>query len=84
MLKQITQFKYLVNDIETAFHFESTCPLEIAKEAVFACLKWLGQIEDDHKALKEKQDQEAKENLLPPAESVVAVPDNHDNKPEGI
>jgi hypothetical protein len=57
MLKQITQFKVIVNDIESAFHFESSCPVTVAKEAVFACLKWLGQIEDAAKESKENSEQ---------------------------
>ena len=50
MIKAVTQFKSVINEIETVFHFDSTCPLEIAKQALFDCLKWIGQVEDQNKA----------------------------------
>lgn len=53
MLKQVTQFKSVINEIENIFHFDANCPINIAKEAVLECLKWLGQVEDQAKAQAE-------------------------------
>jgi hypothetical protein len=50
MQKQITQFKSVINNIESIFHFESGAPIQTAKEAVLECLKWLGNLEDQIKA----------------------------------
>jgi hypothetical protein len=61
MLKNLTQFKSTINGVETLFHFENNCPVNVAKEAVFECLKWIGQLEDQAKAGKESEDQKAPE-----------------------
>lgn len=50
MQKVITQFKSVIEGVESFFHFDSQCPIEIAKMALLDCLKWLGQIEDNQKA----------------------------------
>lgn len=50
MLKNLTQFKSVIQGIESTFHFDANCPIGIAKEAVFEVLKWIGQIEDQLKA----------------------------------
>ena len=55
MLKQITQFKSVINEIENTFHFDANCPTTIAKEALFDALKWIGQIEDAAKKQAEDQ-----------------------------
>lgn len=55
MLKNITQFKSVINEIENTFHFDANCPIDIAKQSMFDCLKWLGQIEDQIKAAQEAQ-----------------------------
>jgi hypothetical protein len=55
MLKNITQFKSVINGIETLFHFEQNTPIATAKEAILECLKWLGQVEDQAKAMQEAQ-----------------------------
>ena len=62
MIKAITQFKSVIQGIENTFHFDASCPIGIAKEAVFEALKWLGQIEDQIKA----QEEEKKEQDQPP------------------
>ncbi len=56
MLKQLTQFKSVINGIENYFHFDCNCPVNIAKEALFEALKWIGQIEDAAKAAQAEQD----------------------------
>lgn len=61
MLKQVTQFKSVINEIETIFHFEANCPVNIAKEALLECLKWLGQVEDRAKAQAEAEAKKAEE-----------------------
>ncbi len=53
MLKNVTQFKSVIQGIENIFHFDQSCPITIAKEAVLECLKWLGQAEDQAKAAQE-------------------------------
>jgi|GEM_PF-972840 len=53
MIKNVTQFKVVINEIESIFHFDSNCPTNVAKDALFACLKWVGQIEDSAKAQEE-------------------------------
>ncbi len=50
MIKNVTQFKSVIQGIENVFHFDQQCPIEVAKQAIFDCLKWLGQIEDNVKA----------------------------------
>lgn len=54
MLKQLTQFKSVIQGIENFFHFDANCPVPVAKEALFECFKWVGQIEDAAKAAQEK------------------------------
>jgi hypothetical protein len=56
MLKQLTQFKSVINGVENFFHFYVNCPVNVAKEALFECLKWIGQIEDAAKASAENQE----------------------------
>lgn len=55
MQKQITQFKSVINGIESLFHFDQTCSVDVAKQALFECLKWIGQIEDAVKAQQAAQ-----------------------------
>ena len=50
MQSQITQFKVVIGEIESFFHFNSNCPTATAKEALFECLKWIGSIEDAAKS----------------------------------
>ena len=54
MLKNITQFKSIIQGIESNFHFDQDCPVAVAKEALFECLKWLGKIEDQAKLKQEE------------------------------
>lgn len=56
MLKNLAQFKSVIQGMENTFHFEQGCPISIAKESLFECLKWLGQIEDQARAAKEASD----------------------------
>ena len=65
MLKNVTQFKSVINGIENTFHFDMSCPINIAKESILECLKWLGQVEDNAKAQAEAQQEK-------PAEPEVA------------
>lgn len=65
MIKNVTQFKCVINDVECIFHFDASCPTNIAKDALFACLKWIGQIEDGAKS----QEQAKKSEEQPPVES---------------
>lgn len=55
MIKQVTQFKSVVEGVENIFHFDANCPTNIAKESLLQCLKWIGQIEDQVKAQQEAQ-----------------------------
>ncbi len=69
MLKQVTQFKAVIQGIESIFHFDSNCPIAVAKEALLQCLKWLGQVEDQAKSQAEAQVEEEKnkqEEAKPP------------------
>lgn len=63
MIKQVTQFKSIIQGVENTFHFDPSCPIAIAKEAVLEALKWLGQIEDQIKAQQEAQAKEDAEKL---------------------
>ena len=67
MLKQITQFKSVINEIENVFQFDANCPLNIAKESLLECLKWIGKVEDEAKAQAEakKAEEEAKKTEEP-------------------
>ena len=46
-----TEFKVKIQEFESLFYFDETCPLYIAKEALFQCSKWLGKIEDEAKVI---------------------------------
>lgn len=81
MQKQITQFKVLIGEVESYFHFEPNCPTATAKEALFECLKWIGGIEDAAKAAQEVAEeaktvvQEVKEALPTTDEVQQVVPE---------
>ena len=69
-ITQITQFKSVIQEMESVFYFNTNCPVNVAKEALFECLKWIGQIED---AQKVTQEDKIKENpnpdIKPPEQS---------------
>ena len=69
MLKQVTQFKSVINNIESLFHFDSGAPISVAKEALFECLKWIGQIEDQARANAAAQAQETPQTESPPIDN---------------
>lgn len=71
MLKQLTQFKSTIQGVENYFHFDCNCPTNIAKEALFECLKWIGQLEDMAKAQEEaaKETAEKTEESTPTEET---------------
>ena len=76
MLKNLTQFKSVINGIETFFHFDQACPIEVAKQAILECLKWVGQVEDNIKAAQEaakaaETPAEASKEEEKPAETIV-------------
>ncbi len=70
MLKNLTQFKSVIQGVESLFHFDANCPVGVAKEALFECLKWVGQIEDQIKAQQEAQQEAQKENVEEKQENV--------------
>ncbi len=72
MIKNVTQFKVVINEVESVFHFDANCPTNIAKDALFACLKWIGQIEDAAKP-KEEVKSEEPEVVQNPEEEVACV-----------
>jgi len=72
MIKNVTEFKSVLQGIESTFHFDQNCPIEVAKNALLECLKWIGQIEDQIKAA-----QEAKK-----AEDEAATAQQIDEKPQ--
>jgi len=55
MQTNLVQFKSVIQDFESFFHFNAGVSTEIAKLAVLDCLKWLGQIEDEVRAAKASQ-----------------------------
>ena len=65
MIKNLTLFKSVVQGIENYFHFDANCPINVAKESVLECLKWLGQVED---AIKAQEEKKASENPEPSSE----------------
>lgn len=73
MQKQITQFKSVVQGIENLFHFESGCSVDIAKQALFDCMKWIGQIEDMQKSqiASAQTDSEKKTEDTPKVENIT-------------
>lgn len=79
MLKQITQFKSVINEIETVFHFDANCPVNTAKEALLECLKWLGKIEDDAKAQADANKVQEEENK--PEEPAQASQESENEQP---
>jgi len=62
MLKQLTQFTSSIQGVENYFHFDCNCPTNIAKEALFECLKWIGQLEDMAKAAQDEAKSKEDEN----------------------
>ena len=71
MLKNLTQFKSVINGIETFFHFDQACPIETAKQALFDCLKWVGQVEDNIKAAQAQAEAEKAATEAPKEEKPV-------------
>jgi len=61
MNKNLTQFKSTIQGIENYFYFDSNCPIDIAKESLFECLKWIGQIEDAAKSVQQQTEESPKE-----------------------
>lgn len=70
-----TEFKVKIQEFESLFYFDETCPLYIAKEALFQCSKWLGKIEDDAKVKPQEIPVESYEGVASeiPSESVPAI-----------
>jgi hypothetical protein len=66
----MTRFKVIVNDLECNFYFDSAASTDIAKEAVFQCLKWLGDIEDAAKKAASASEQKPEEVPSPDVSSV--------------
>ncbi len=65
MLRNLTQFKSVINGIENCFQFDINCPVEVAKASLFECLKWIGQIEDQAKAQEQaKKDAEEQKEVI--------------------
>lgn len=56
MQKQVTQFKTVIQEMETIFLFDPSCSTAIAKESLLECLKWIGQVEDVAKAQQKIQE----------------------------
>jgi hypothetical protein len=69
MLKNLTQFKVLINDFECTFNFESNCPIEVAKESILQALKWIGKVEDQAKEQAQLQKEQAEQ---PPTEDIAS------------
>jgi len=53
MLKQRTEFRITVNDIEISILFDANCPTPLAKEALNKCLEWIAQLEEQAKKAEE-------------------------------
>ncbi len=73
MQKQITQFKSVINEIESIFHFDAACPIEVAKLALMDCLKWVGQIEDMQKQVIAQKEAEDKAKAEAEAAAIAPV-----------
>ena len=58
MIKNITQFKCVINELECVFSFEANCPTTVAKEGLLECLKWIGNIEDASREAEKAQEAE--------------------------
>ena len=56
MLKNISRLEVKVNNKDAYFHCEMDMPTTDVKEALFQFLKFIGQIEDNARALTEIQD----------------------------
>jgi hypothetical protein len=76
MIKNVTQFKSVIQGIESTFHFDQNCPIEVAKGALFECLKWLGQIEDHVKAQQDAQKASEESKDEKPIEETNVQPTN--------
>ncbi len=70
MIKNVTQFKIVINEVECIFSFDANCPINTAKDALFACLKWVGQIEDAAKAQEEAKKSEEQSAVEPITEII--------------
>jgi hypothetical protein len=46
MVKNITQFKSVVDTFESTFNFDVNTPIGVAKQQIFDCLNWVGKIEE--------------------------------------
>lgn len=71
MLKNFVQWSHKIEEFEGLIHFTPNTPIPIAKELLFQCLKYLGQIEDSAA-------QQAQAAPLPKVESEAIT----ENQPE--
>ncbi len=46
MIKNIKQFKSVVDTFESTFNFDFNTPIAVAKQQIFDCLNWIGKIEE--------------------------------------
>jgi hypothetical protein len=73
MQKQITQFKSVIDGVESHFNFDSTTSTTTAKLALLDCLKWIGQIEDSQKAQIEAAQEAAQIEAEVPVQKVEEI-----------
>lgn len=83
MLKQVTQFKAVIQNIESIFHFDSNCPIAIAKESLLECLKWIGQVEDAAKQQAAIEEEQKKNAESAQQESENSQEESKPTEPEG-
>jgi hypothetical protein len=77
MQKQITQFKSIVNGIESFFHFDSAISTENAMKACLDCIKWIGNIEESQKsqlAATQAQQEQEQSKVEPIVEAINDQP----------
>jgi len=65
MIKNQAQFKDTIEEREFQFFCDNDAPTNLAKEFLFRCLKWIGQIEDAAKFQKEQTEKEQPQKIEP-------------------
>jgi len=64
MLRNITQFKSVVDTFESTFNFDVNTPIPVAKQQIFDCLKWIGSVEESIEKNKKEEPEATTEEAL--------------------
>lgn len=75
MLKNLSRLECMVNNKVGHFYCDYDTPLEVAKEMLFQFQKYIGQVEDAHKAAKEQHEEKVAQESNSKVEPIVEPKD---------